>query len=217
LNQASLLELASRAGGRAFINTNDIRGAMHTVEDDTRVEYTLGYYPSASAHHGKFHRIAVKLRDREGVALNYRQGYVDEALPSASSHPGAGDLKNAAWSPVDASAIELKGEIAPARSSGNWKVAVRIGLADLALAEQGDLSTGRVDVLLVQKDREGGQFGTVAEARGLELKPETYRQMLQTGLSYKSVIEANPKATDVRVIVRDAGSRRIGSLTLPLR
>ena len=42
-NQDTMNELASRTGGRAYYNTNDLAKAIHEAVDDSRVTYTLGF------------------------------------------------------------------------------------------------------------------------------------------------------------------------------
>src|SRR6202023_1796025 len=39
--------LADRTGGKAFINTNDLRGAIRKAIEDAEVTYTIGFYPAS--------------------------------------------------------------------------------------------------------------------------------------------------------------------------
>src|SRR5262249_23153824 len=41
--QASMRELADRTGGRAFLNSNDIAGAIRRAVDDSQVTYNLAF------------------------------------------------------------------------------------------------------------------------------------------------------------------------------
>ena len=45
-NQDILQSVAEDTGGRAFLNTNDIQGAVRRAADDARMTYVLGYYPT---------------------------------------------------------------------------------------------------------------------------------------------------------------------------
>jgi hypothetical protein len=56
-NHQTMEELASRTGGRAYYNTNDLAKAINEAVDDSRVTYTLGFYPIAEKFDGKFHGI----------------------------------------------------------------------------------------------------------------------------------------------------------------
>src|SRR5205085_8682010 len=75
--EQSMKEVAHRTGGRAFTLTNDLFGAIRTAVDDSRLTYTLGFYPASTIQDGKFHPITIKLAERSGVTLRYRQGYLD--------------------------------------------------------------------------------------------------------------------------------------------
>jgi len=77
--QQTMYDVARRTGGRAFTLTNDVTSAIRTAVDDTRVTYTLGFYPESTRQDGEFHAVTIKLAERRGIALRYRQGYVDAA------------------------------------------------------------------------------------------------------------------------------------------
>lgn len=49
----------------------------------------------------------------------------------------------------------------------------------------------------------------------MRLKRATYEQMLKTGAPYQHAIALSPKADVLRVVVRDARSGDLGSLTIP--
>ena len=78
--QASLLDLAGRTGGRAFLNANDLLGAIRTAVADPDGSYRLGFYPDVRGD-GQFHRITLKIPERPEVHLRYRAGYVDDSSP----------------------------------------------------------------------------------------------------------------------------------------
>src|SRR5262245_59407545 len=50
INLATMTEIASRTGGRAFYDRNDIDTAMRNALDDSQFSYTLGYYPANAAN-----------------------------------------------------------------------------------------------------------------------------------------------------------------------
>ena len=60
--------------GRAFINTNDIAGAIRTAVEDSSVTYTLGFYPQNDKFDNSFHTLKVKLVEFPHMDLRYRRG-----------------------------------------------------------------------------------------------------------------------------------------------
>ncbi len=110
-NQQTMEELASRTGGHAYYNSNDLAKAIHSAVDDSRVTYMLGFYPVDESFDGKFHKIEVQAVERKGVHLRYRKGFFD--LPELPQDEKARktELADAAWSPLDASGIGIAAKI----------------------------------------------------------------------------------------------------------
>jgi hypothetical protein len=50
----------------------------------------------------------------------------------------------------------------------------------------------------------------------LRLKEETFLKNLRDGVVYRTSMSLNPKATSMRLIVRDPNSGNMGSLTIPV-
>jgi VWFA-related protein len=71
---STMLQLADKTGGRAFINTNGIKDAVEMAIDSGSNYYTLGYYPPNHNWDGNYHSIVVKLNDPK-LKLTYRIGY----------------------------------------------------------------------------------------------------------------------------------------------
>jgi hypothetical protein len=70
----TMLQMAQATGGRAFMNTNDLKGAVERAMDEGANYYTLAYTPTNHDWNGNFRKIQVKL-ERQGVTLAYRRGY----------------------------------------------------------------------------------------------------------------------------------------------
>ena len=216
-NEQAMQHVAQQTGGRAFTLTNDVFGAIRTAVDDSRVTYTLGFYPESTRQDGAFHPIAVKLAARRGITLRYRQGYID--APNAPADPGRRkyDLEQAALSPIDANALPLTARLVPAAGKRSYNVNLTISLAGLNLEQDGDLWTGEVDVFLLQRDERGHEYGRVNDTIELRLKPATYQKVLKTGAPYRREVALHPNADVLRVVVRDAQSGDLGSLTIPTK
>jgi len=214
--QQTIYDVAHRTGGRAFALINDVTGAMRSAVDDTRVIYTLGFYPESTRQDGKFHPITIKLADRRGITLRYRQGYIDAADTPADPQQRKNSLDQAAQSPLDANAIPLTARLAPA-GNGKYALDLNISLSALNLQLDGDNWSGEVDIFLVQRDQQGREFNRVNDTVQMRLRQSTYQHMLTTGAPYRHEITVNPKAAVLRVVARDAQSGDLGSLTIPIQ
>jgi VWFA-related protein len=101
LPQEYLRVVAAETGGRAFLNTNDLRLGLRRAWGDAAAYYLIGYTPAAGRRKGRYQQIDVKV-SRPGLDLRFRRGYheatdkerqsadIESALrsPSAFEHAG---------------------------------------------------------------------------------------------------------------------------------
>jgi hypothetical protein len=209
-NQGPMLELASRTGGRAFINTNDVLGAIQSAVTDASATYTLGFHPRAQRLDGSFHKLRVKIVNRSDTTVRHRSGYWDapEAIDANR------ELQEATWSPLDATAVGLTA-VSGLTASGDVDLRVSVDIATLSLERSGARWKGRVRVVVVQSNDDREQVNFSDETLGLELKADTYERMLREGFAYHRVIRLSPRATRLRIVVMDQNSGQIGSLFVP--
>ena len=70
------MEVADATGGTTD-NTNDYKGELTKIVDQSSHGYTLSYVPTRPDEDGHFHPIKITV-DRPGLHLTYRNGYNDE-------------------------------------------------------------------------------------------------------------------------------------------
>ncbi|MGO4885591.1 MAG: VWA domain-containing protein [Bryobacteraceae bacterium] len=211
-SQSTMEELAARTGGRAFINSNDISGAIRTAVADSSVTYTLGFYPQNDKFDNSFHNLKVKLVDLPHMELRYRKGYMDQSTPPQDEGLRRAALHDAVLSPMDANGIGLRAKVL--ESAGNLDVTLRVDPKSILLDPQGDRWAGKLDLLFVEKDAHGAQTYGVDDTMSLELLRDNYNRVEKEGLIYHRVI---PKSggSELRVVVRDASTGAVGSITAP--
>jgi len=212
--QQMMLDIAKRTGGRAFMNDNDIAAALRDAIEDSRVAYTLGFYPDSGGRDGKFHNITIRLPTRRVVTLRYRSGYVNEAFSPTDFARRGRDLQQAVWSPLDANAIPLNGTL-ERDGAGRPTLDLKIGVSSLSLVSDDGLRRGEADVLILQRDETGDVLGQVNETIQMGLRDATYSRLLASGVPYRHGIDLDPRATVIRVVVRDVSTGNLGSLTIP--
>ncbi len=212
-NQATMEELAARTGGRAFVNSNDISGAIRTAVEDSSVTYTLGFYPQNDKFNNSFHDLKVKLVDFPHLELRYRKGYVDQSTPPQDEGLRRAALHDAVLSPMDANGIGIRAKVEG--TGANLDVTLRVDPKSILLDPQGDRWAGKLDLLFVERDKHGTQTYGVDDTLSLELKRQNYDKVQQEGLMYHRVVPRTGGASDVRVVVRDASTGAVGSVTAP--
>ena len=212
--QSSLTELAEATGGRVFFATNDINGAIRSAFEDSRVTYTLGFYPKDSSNDGSFHPIKVKVPGRDHLNLRYRDGYFEPEPPQHNPQLREAQLRHAVFSPVDATAIELSGSVSSV-AGHECELKLNIGLAAVSLSPDGNQWNGHLEVALYGRDDSGNGYESLLKTVDLKLQQDTYAKALKTGLPYGRSFRLDPKASSLRVVVRDLASGNIGTLTMP--
>lgn len=86
---STMLQLADKTGGKAFINTNGLKDAVEKAVDSGSNYYSLSYYPTTHKWDGNYHSIVVKLDDPK-LKLTYRLGYYaddPDGLPDKRNAP----------------------------------------------------------------------------------------------------------------------------------
>lgn len=77
--------------------------------------------------------------------------------------------------------------------------------------------TAGLDLLFVQKDDRGRQFNGVTDTMELQLLQANYERVSKERLVYKKTIEMASQANQLRVVMRDAASGTVGTVTIPFR
>ena len=212
-NQATMEDLAGRTGGRAFINTNDIAGAIRTAVEDSSVTYTLGFYPQNDKFDNSFHTLKVKLMEFPHLDLRYRHGYLDQTAPAQDEKLRRAALADSVVSPLDANGIGLRATV---RLTGaGFDLNLRVDPKSIQLDPQGDRWAGKLDLLFVEMDAHGKQVYGVDDTLSMELRQPNYERLQQEGLLYHRLIPRDVKASELRVIVRDTATGALGSITAP--
>jgi VWFA-related protein len=208
-------ELATETGGRAFYGTNDIMGAIRRALDDSRLTYTLGYYPNGTKWDGKFHELKVRVA-RPGVKVLSRRGYF--AAPEARMDVKEEEqtMMNAASEPLDATAIGLTVQKSPPSADSVLPLTVGIDTTGLSLVQQDGRWTGSFSLLFAQVSPKGEVLNGLTQPVHLRLTDGEYHQLLHDGLSISGRLQLVKGAERLRVVALDQSSSAIGSVTVPL-
>ena len=213
----TMQKMADETGGRAFVNTNDLTGAIRTAVDDSAVTYTLGFYIDSDSLDGKFHELKVKVK-RPGLEVRYPKGYFALKDAPASKDELYNSLVAAIRSPLDASAIPLQIKVdrvnRPAPNS--LRLLGSIGIPDLQLVQKGETRLGELDITIIEQDQTGKVLCETANRIDLRFTEKQYAAVLQSGINFRKSLQPQAGVTTLRVLVQDPGSGAIGSLIIPL-
>jgi len=217
-NFITMKALADRTGGRAFYNTNDIRGAIRAAINDSRATYELGYYPDGANWDGRFHTINVRV-SRPGTHVRTRQGYL--AVPERTITP---EMRQAVISQaltrlVESEHIGVSVHVSTNDTNGRGHaltLGVRFNPHELRLKEQDGVFAGMAEIVFLQLDSEHRVIDTIQQRYLLNLLPETYAHSRDEGFSLSKDVRIQPKAQELRVVLRDVSTGLSGAVAVPL-
>jgi VWFA-related protein len=213
INLATMTEIGSRTGGRAFYDRNDIDTAMRNALDDSQFSYTLGYYPANAANDGKYRDIRVKVR-RPDVVLRYRRGYDAPANVKREPEFKAG-LQQIFGSPLDMTVLPVSAHAA--KKAEMLDVQIRLVPSTLVFRDEAGRRKSKFSIFFAFRPEDAsGQLRISSVPGNFNLTPEQYQQLLLRGLNFRRQFSIPPAATSFRVVVRDEESALMGSVTIPL-
>lgn len=204
----TMQQMADATGGRAFYNTNDLRGAVAKSMADGEASYTLGFY--AGEPDSTYHELKVKL-DRGGD-VRYRRGYFSFESKVPDEKERMAMLREAAASPLDSTGIGLTAGVG--HEDGATLAGVIVNFSDLSLEQSGGRWRGEAEMIFVPLGSDGAALPLTSKELNFDMSEEAYRAKLRDNFTITQKVDA--KAARVRVVIIDAKSGAIGSVTVPV-
>jgi VWFA-related protein len=217
LNSEETLQDFARYTGGPANGSNDIRVAIRQAMNDVRTSYQISYYPVPQNWDGKFHKVRVTCA-RKGVRIQTEEGYYawpEERLDERGQQQA---LEQAVTAPFDATEIGLRATVT--RDQANAHVAhlaVRVDPADVKLERRGDRYAGQLKIKMSAVPAVAGASGTPILVAGLQYTPAQYEEILKNGIRFSNDVNLVDGLERLRVVVLDAASDAVGSVTMPVR
>ena len=224
LSQDSLRVMSEETGGFAVVNRNDFTTAFQRIVDDNSSYYVMGYYSTNDKRDGRFRKIEVKLPDKPGYVVRARKGYVaprgkaPETKTAAKDGPSQ-ELKDAMDSPLPLTALPLAVTAAVFKGpapKGSVVISTFINGSTLPLADSAGMFKNDIEVLGVATDDKGKSFTTDRNTLNLNMKPDTAKRVTASGFRVIQSLELAPGRYLLRMAVREANTRKAGSVSFDL-
>ncbi len=205
--------VADETGGRAYFNTNDLRGAMRRAIDDSRVSYVLGYYPTNTKWDGGFRQIKVEVK-RRGVEVRHRKGYLAAPTILNTTTNRRDALHKAALDPLQATEIILSAQVAkpPTGAPSSVELTLRLDPGTITFTQSGERWTGEVDVIVAEAVVGRAPTLSFSTTLTLDLSAEQRARILAQGISLTRTIPFEPKLHQLRIVALDIPSGAVGSV-----
>jgi VWFA-related protein len=213
----TMQDMADDTGGRAFVNTNDLTGAIRQAVEDSEVTYTLGFYIDHDSIDGKFHTLKIEVK-RKGVSIRYPKGYFAFKDTPATKNQNRENVLAAVRSPIESSMIPVNVRIDRVEKPlpHCLSIAGSIDVGKLQLAQRGGFRQGAANVVTVEQDPSGKVVAQSASAIKFRLSGKEYADYLKTGFPFHQFVQPRADATTLRIVVEDAATAETGSLIIPL-
>jgi len=212
----TMVGFADMTGGKAYYNRNDLDTAFRKAADDSASYYMLGYYLERNPKPG-WHKLHVKLKNG-GKEVRARNGFF-VTPKSSEAETKKMDLKLAMVSPLDYSAVPFGVKFEAVQGQGaKKKVHFQISLPPSSNIV--DVSNnGQVDLEVLASARtatgqSADQFGQRVQTN---LKPDSVQVVQRDGLNYGNDLLVPAGQFQVRFVVRDNLTGRLGTVTAPLQ
>jgi VWFA-related protein len=186
--------LADRTGGRAFYNTNDVYRSIRRAIDDSRVAYTLSFYPDNGSWDGKFHTIKVEVK-KPGMEVRSRSGYFAVTEPKPKAESLAAAVGRAATSPLEATAIGMRADVRAGDVPGARALTLKLhfDLREIQMTLENGHWMGALDLALVELTPDDKILDGTNDSIQFNFTQDRYEQLLKDGASYSTGVQVVPK------------------------
>ncbi|MGB2589331.1 MAG: VWA domain-containing protein [Candidatus Acidiferrum sp.] len=213
----TMQKLADETGGEAFINTNDITGAIRRAVEDSAVTYRLGFYIDRDSIDGKLHELKVEPK-RKGLTIRYPKSYFafEDAPPTKDQNWKT--VVTAVQSPIESSVIPLQAKVDRVEQPlpNSLRLLCSIDIHNLRFVQTGDLRKGALSVYVIEQDGTGKVLRQWSKIFDLQLSEKQYAALLKSGMPFSQDVQPKAGVTTLRVLVEDPATAEVGSLIIPL-
>ncbi len=215
---ATFRTFAEATGGRAFYDTNGLTDAFHRASDDSNHYYVLSYYLDRTGKKEGWHKLRVKVQ-REGLQLRARNGFFLNSPIDEKSKEVA--LNIAIQSPINSTGISIQGSwkrTLPSPHAGKKRQEFVLTMpANFAVIDEADNNHMKVEFVAVAMTAKGTVAGQVGRTMDAHLQAVALKQVRESGMDYRDVLDLPPGEYSVHFVVQDKLTGQLGSVLAPLK
>ena len=186
----TLTAIASVTGGFALNSSNSFDNAFNRIVQENSSYYVLGFSSTNERRDGRYRKLDVRVK-RPGLTVRGRAGYMaplrnerppDPPKPAANVSAAVAD---ALRSTVAVNGLPVRVFAAPFRGpsrDATVVMAVEVNAAQLGLVEKDGTHVGTLEVSYFAIDMKNKFYPGQTQTARLTLKPDTYEQVMKTGI-----------------------------------
>ena len=218
--QQGLRALAEATGGFAVINNNNLSRGVERVLNDQKGYYLLAYQPNSESFDPKkarFNKLTVKLK-RPELRVRYRSGFFGIRGEAAQPQPQTQQqqILAALISPMNSGDIDLRLTSLftdDGQTGAFMRSLLYVKGSDLKFIEEAEgWQKATFDIVAMTFGDNGTIVDEVSRTETIRARAETLREIREKGfVSTITVPIRKPGGYQLRVVMRDAATARIGS------
>lgn len=210
---SSMEEIARDTGARAYVNTNDLEGAIRQAIQDGAITYSLGFYLDEDSLDRKFHELKVRIK-QGNYDLRYPRGYFASPDQPAMKQ---NRLLEAMITPLESQSVGVTAHVERSQAKpGSFAVSGAVDLRNFELQRTADGWRGAMDVYIVQQDVRGAVIDRSRDRYSLQLTDRLFADYLKSGIFFRENVAPHADLATLRVLVADPSGGNIGSLIIPV-
>jgi VWFA-related protein len=211
----TLRHLAGRTGGVSVVNSNNFGAGLDKILSRSRAYYRLAYRPS-EPFDNKFHRVEIRVR-RSGVHTYTAEGYYAREDKAATARTKEEEIIRVATSPLARRdldvATELQYRFLPTNQA-QLDINAFIDARKLQFTRSDDgKHHASFDLAGFVFDQSGHNRGGISQTINADLSEADYQRALANGISYTASTQAAPGYYQVRLVVREVNTGKVGSVS----
>jgi VWFA-related protein len=219
----SLVAIANATGGFALSNSNSFENAFDRIVQENSSYYVLGFSSTNDRRDGRFRTLDVRVK-RPGLIVRGRTGYIApmrNERPPDPPRPAANvsvEVSEALRSTVPVNGLPMKVFAAPFKGgerNATVVMAVEVDASKLGLVEKDGIHAGTLEVSYFAIDMRNRITPGQTQTARLTLRPETYPQVITTGMRMLFEKELAPGRYQLRVAAGN-GQNTAGSVVYDL-
>jgi hypothetical protein len=244
--QDTFTQFAVATGGKAFFNSNDIREAIATANEQGSNYYSFSYTSTNKIYNGKFRKIKVQLAEK-GYKLYYRQGYFADEVNAASKeaqlarnaiatamHYGSPPAREVQFSvrvwPVggkkkmDRAAVGEINMASKKKDPRPTQVEAQHYVVDYSLdgsalrfiPQQNGSQQNSLALMITSFNSDGRMLTGLSTRAQSDLPPDVYKKVVNGDVGFQQEVDIPVEATSMRLGVQDQMSNHLGTVDVPL-
>jgi VWFA-related protein len=211
----SLENFAEMTGGRAFFNNSDLAAGFRRAADDSASYYLLGYYVDHTSNKPGWRKLQVQVA-RKDVEVHARTGFLVTNATIDPQLTHTDDVAFALSSPFESTGIQVTVRWQGVTSDGDKKkIGFAVHLPATGVIDERDKNRFDID-FVAQATKTGTPVGNAGQTIKGTVPSAALDKIKADGILYQNALELPAGNYQVRFVVRDNLSGRIGSVSAPL-